>query len=107
MTRGRTDHLATVDAAARIARLRSANFPNEKNRVQNQSRNYNREKDDAENEQRDLLQIQQNPADVERDGKRDQTNAQREKENYGFSATDHTHILKGKIKKAKIVIHSL
>jgi hypothetical protein len=48
-----------------------------------------------------LLKIKQNPTDVERDGERDQTNAQREKENYGSSTTDDTHTLKVKSKKAK------
>ena len=69
----------------------AANLAHQKNGVQNQSGNNDGEKNDAQNEQSDLLQIEQNPADVERDRERDQANAEDDKENRKFSPVHHNH----------------
>ena len=44
-----------------------------------------REKNNSENHQSDFAQIEQNPADIERDRQRNQTNAENEKENCSFA----------------------
>lgn len=65
-------------------------FAEQKRRVQNKTRDDQRKEYNAENHQRDLAQIEQNPADIERNRHRDQADSENEKEYGGFTSS---HVL--------------
>src|SRR5688572_1703895 len=74
-----------------IVLLIAAYFPNQKRRVEDESGNNQQEKNDSQYQQRDLARVEQDPADIQRNGQRHQGSTQRNEESYRFAPTTNCH----------------
>jgi hypothetical protein len=91
-----------------VVLLVATDFAYEEGCVEDEPRDDQDEEDDAEDKQRHLAPVEQNPADVERQRERDQTDAEREEEDDRLATTTadaHTGIVgrrRAKVKRQKV-----
>ena len=83
-----------------IMLLISANFPNQKDRVENEAGDDQREEYDPDDEKHDLARVQQDPTDIQRDGKPRKAYPECKEKDGCFSPT-HFSILNVKQHSAK------
>ena len=74
-----------------VVLLVAPHFANQERRVKNQACDYQNEKDQPQDHQRDLPPIKEYPADVQRQGQRDQAGTKGDKEDNSFSTADDSH----------------
>src|ERR1700722_8675804 len=74
-----------------VVLLAAPQLAHQKNRIDYHAGDNQREENDAEKQQHALAPVEDDPADVERDGQRHQADAQAEEENDGPAAARDAH----------------
>ena len=78
-----------VDEA--IVLLVAADFAHQETRIEDQAENDRREENDAEDKKNVFAPVEDDPADVQREGESDQANAQNDKESDLLPAAGDSH----------------
>src|SRR5262249_21285523 len=71
----------------RVVLLVAPYLANQERRVDDQTENQQVEQDDSQREQHDLRPVENDPANTQRHGERDEARAQRDEEGYRFTTT--------------------